>query len=253
MLAAGSLMNAILAPLLITAAFMIGMPQATGRVVVSVVQPGTPAQIAGFQPGDVVTAIQGQPIRTPNDFKEQIQFRLGQPTTFEVVRNGQPLGTLTLVPRPNPPLGEGAVGVAIQAQTAIVRYPIWPAFVLGVKAAALTFAAIWVGLYETVRGIIAPDFLGPVGIASVTGEVARLGAPSLLQFAAFLSINLAIINLIPFPALDGGRILFVLIEAVRGRRVDPQKEGVVHLIGMVILLTFIALISYRDLMNLPRM
>jgi len=252
-LGAGALMNAILAPLLLMVVFMIGSPTPNGKVEISMVQPGSPAASAGFQPGDVVSDIQGHPIHDLADFKDQVQFRLGQPTTFTVVRGGQSIGNLTVTPRENPPPGEGSVGVAIRDQLVTKQYPIWTALWLGLKGAALTFAAIWVGLFETIRGVVAPEFLGPVGIASVTGQVAQLGPAYLLQFAAFLSLNLAILNVLPFPALDGGRILFVLIEAVRGRRVDPQKEGFVHLIGMVILLTFIAVISYHDLLNMPRL
>jgi len=251
-LAAGSIMNAILAPLLLMTVFLIGMPTPDGRVELSVVQAGSPAEAAGLRPGDVVTAIQGQPIHSVNDFKDQVQFRLGQPTTFTVIRQ-QAAVDVTLTPRENPPPGEGAVGVAIHEQLVNRQYPVWTAFVLGLKQAVLTFVLIWVGLIQTIQGIVAPEFLGPVGIASVTGQVAQLGPSYLLQFAAFLSVNLAIINLLPFPALDGGRILFVLIEAVRGRRVDPRKEGFVHLIGMAILLMFIALISYHDLLNLPKL
>ena len=252
-LAAGSIMNAILAPLLLTAVFMIGAPAPTGRVQIDSVQPGSPAAGAGLQAKDVVTAIQGHPVSSVDDFKNQVQFRPGEPTTFTVVRDGQQPQTVTLTPRVNPPPNEGAMGVAIQDQLATRQYPIWTAFAKGVQGTVFTFVAIWAGLIETIRGIVAPDFLGPVGIASVTGQVAQLGVTYLLQFAAFLSVNLAIFNLIPFPALDGGRILFVGIEAVRGRRVDPRKEGLVHLIGMVILLTFVALISYHDLLNLPHL
>lgn len=251
-LAAGSLMNLLLAPLLLMAVFLIGMPTPTGTVLVSQVQADSPAAAAGFQPGDAVTQIQGHPIHTVQDFRDQAQFRPGQPTTFTVSRSGQTI-TLTLTPRQNPPPGQGAVGVAISDQLVTKQYPVWTAFALGVKEAAVTFGAIWIGLIQTIRGIIAPEFLGPVGIATVTGQVAQLGPQYLLQFAAFLSLNLAILNLVPFPALDGGRILFVGIEAVRGRRVDPQKEGLVHFIGMAILLFFIALISYHDLLNTPRL
>jgi regulator of sigma E protease len=129
------------------------------------------------------------------------------------------------------------------------QYPVWRAFGLGVKSSAYIFTAIWGGLFDTIRGVVAPDFVGPVGIATMTGQVAQTGAPNLLQFAAFLSINLAILNLLPFPALDGGRLLFVAIEAVRGRRIDPRKEGIVHFIGMAILLTFIVIISYHDILR----
>ena len=228
------------------------MPTPTGTVLISQVQPDSPAAAAGLQPVDAVTDIQGRAIHNVQDFRDQVQFRLGQPTVLTVLRKGQ-TSTLTLAPRANPPERHGSVGMAIPEQLVNKQYPIWTAFVLGVKEAAITFAAIWIGLIQTVRGIIAPEFLGPVGIAAVTGEVAHLGPQYLLRFAAFLSLNLAILNLMPFPALDGGRILFVGIEAIRGRRIDPRKEGVVHFIGMAILLLFIAFISYHDLLNMPRL
>ncbi len=252
-LAAGAGMNALLAPVLLTAVFMLGVPTPTGRVAIMKVQDGSPAQVAGLQPGDIVTEIQGHPIANPDDFRTQVSFRLGQPTTFLVVRDGKTIGPLTLEPRANPPQGQGAVGVAIDDETITKQYPLWSAFIDGVKGTATIFVAIWTGLYQTIRGIVAPEFLGPVGIAGVTGQVAALGPAALLQFAAFLSVNLAILNLLPFPALDGGRLLFVLIEAVRHKRVDPRTEGVVHFIGMVILLTFVVLISYHDLMNMPKL
>jgi regulator of sigma E protease len=251
-LAAGPIMNVVLAPLLLMVVFMLGMPTPTGKVQLNQVQADSPAAAAGLRQGDVVTDIEGHPIHSVQEFRDQVQFRLGQPTTFTYIRDGQ-TATATLTPRENPAPNQGSVGVSIQDQLATRQYPIWTAFALGVKESALTFAAIWVGLVQTVRGIIAPDFLGPVGIANVTGQVAQLGPQYLLEFAAFLSLNLAILNLIPFPALDGGRILFVGIEAVRGRRVDPRKEGIVHLIGMAILLLFVAVVSYHDILMMPRM
>lgn len=251
-LAAGSLMNAALAPVLLTVVFMLGMPTPTGTVLVSAVQPDSPAAAAGMQSGDAVTNVQGHAVHSVGEFREQVQFRLGQPTTFDVERDGQSL-TITVTPRENPPAGQGSVGVAIREQLATKQYPIWSAFWMGLQEAWHQFVLIWVGLIQTVRGAIAPEFLGPVGIANVTGEVAHLGPQALLEFAAFLSVNLAILNLLPVPALDGGRILFVIIEAVRGRRVDPRREGLAHFVGMVILLTFVVLITYHDLLNMPRL
>jgi len=251
-LAAGSLMNVALAPLLLMTVFLIGAPTPTGRVQISLVQPATPASDAGLQPGDVVTEVQGQRVHGAREFRDQVQFRLGRPTNFTIVRGGQTV-TLTLTPREHPPEGQGAIGIAIREELVNRQYPVWTAFWLGLKQAAGIFANIWLGLIEYIRGPAAADFVGPVGIATVTGQVAQLGPQYLLEFAAFLSLNLAIINLIPFPALDGGRILFVLIEAARGRRLDPRKEGFVHLIGMAILLLFIAVVSWHDLLSLPRL
>lgn len=97
-------------------------------------------------------------------------------------------------------------------------------------------------------GARSPQLTGPIGIAQLTGEVARSGVSSLVEFTALLSINLAILNILPIPALDGGRIFFVVLEWLRGgKRIAPEREGFVHLIGFVVLLTMIAIISYRDI------
>src|SRR5438270_2947500 len=150
-LAAGSVMNVALAPLLLMAVFMIGAPTPTGRVQVTQVLADSPAFAAGIQVGDVVTDIQGRPVRRLREFRDQVQFRLGQPTNFTVLRNGQSL-TLTLTPRENPPEGQGALGIAIRDEIVNKQYPAWTAFAYGVRDAAVTFGAIWVGLYQTIQG-----------------------------------------------------------------------------------------------------
>ena len=93
-----------------------------------------------------------------------------------------------------------------------------------------------------------PQLTGPIGIAELTGEMAKAGISPLLEFAALISINLAIINLFPFPGLDGGRLIFVALEWVRrGKRISPKREGLVHLIGFIILMLLIVVISYHDI------
>jgi regulator of sigma E protease len=100
-------------------------------------------------------------------------------------------------------------------------------------------------------GAAAPQLTGPVGIAQLTGEAAKAGISPLLEFTGFVSINLAIINLLPLPALDGGRIAFVLLEWVRrGKRVSPKTEGLVHLIGFAMLMALILLITYQDIIRI---
>jgi regulator of sigma E protease len=99
-----------------------------------------------------------------------------------------------------------------------------------------------------ITGAAAPEVVGPVGIAQMTGEVAQAGLSPLLEFAAFLSINLGILNLFPLPALDGGRIVFVILEKIRrGKRISPKTEGLVHLIGFVIFIVVMVAITYGDI------
>ena len=104
------------------------------------------------------------------------------------------------------------------------------------------------GIISMVIGAVPAQFTGPVGIARMTGEYASAGIGPLLEFAAFLSINLAIFNIFPLPALDGGRIAFVVLEWIRkGKRVAPKTEGLVHAVGFALLLAFFALVSFQDI------
>ena len=99
------------------------------------------------------------------------------------------------------------------------------------------------------KGQVSADLSGPIGVAVITGQVAEMGFIYLLQFAAILSINLGIINIIPFPALDGGRLLFVVIEKIRRKKIDEKIEGIAHNIGFILLMLLVAVITYRDIVN----
>ncbi len=105
-----------------------------------------------------------------------------------------------------------------------------------------------------VKGATSPQVAGPVGMAQMTGEVVKeAGWKSLIEFAALISINLAVINILPLPFLDGGRVMFVLVEVLRrGRRIAPQKEALVHFAGLVVIMTFVVVISYFDILRLIR-
>ena len=107
------------------------------------------------------------------------------------------------------------------------------------------------GIISTIIGTAPATVTGPVGIAQITGEVAKAGISPLLEFTAFLSINLAIINIFPLPALDGGRIAFDLLEWVRrGKRISAKTEGMVHFVGFAMIMAFILLITYQDIIRI---
>ena len=123
--------------------------------------------------------------------------------------------------------------------------------IMGVGACIETFVLFKNGIVSMIIGAVPAEVTGPVGIAQLTGEVAKAGISPLLEFAAFISINFGIINLFPLPALDGGRIAFVLLEAVRrGKRIAPKTEGLVHLIGFALLIVFFLAITYQDIMRI---
>ena len=119
---------------------------------------------------------------------------------------------------------------------------------MGVGSCVETFILFKNGIISMIIGAVPASVTGPVGIAQLTGEVAKAGFSPLLEFAAFLSINLAIINIFPLPALDGGRIFFVLLEWVRrGKRISPKREGLVHLIGFALIMLFFLAVTYQDI------
>lgn len=255
-LLAGSGMNILLAVVLFSAIGMIGVPAGdpTGYVEVAGVSPGSPAAEAGLRTGDLIVYVGNQRVTNIGQLQGIVTNFLDRQVTVTVQRNGTEID-YKITPRGTPPEGQGPMGVEITDQLETVRYNPIQAVSLGVQQTVrlfftiiASFAELFGQLFE--RGS-APQVAGPIGIAQVTGEVARTGEISnLLAFAALLSINLAILNLLPFPALDGGRLLFVVLEGLRGgRRIDPQKEGLIHLVGMVILLTLMVFISYFDLLR----
>lgn len=253
-LSAGSLMNFLLPLLLFSIAFMVPYDLVTGKVIVQEVAPDSPAAIAGIRPGDAILSVNRKPVNNGGDVHRYIQLNLGKPISLLVQHNDSTTENLQLIPRWRPPQGQGATGILITTSDATIirqRYPFWKAIPLGVGECIETFVLFKNGIVSMIIGTAPVAVTGPVGIAQLTGEVAQAGISPLLEFAAFLSINLAIINMFPLPALDGGRVAFVLLEWIRrGKRIMPKTERLVHLIGFTILMVFILAITYQDIMRI---
>ncbi len=251
-LGAGSVMMLLLPLLLLPAAYMIPMErylEGEGVQVVNVAQ-GSPAEEAGILPGDVIRSVDGQPIHNFDELKDIIDSNLGFEIGMLLLRDSTEV-EVTLVPRPNPPQGEGPVGVELSSITETRAYPPWKAIPLGLGQYGRMLVQMKDALASTVRGEEELAIIGPVGIAQLTGEVVKRGAYDLIRFTAFLSVMLAIVNILPIPALDGGRILFVVIEAIRrGKRISPKRESLIHLIGFTILIVVIGVVSYYDVMRI---
>ncbi len=250
-LSAGSLMN-FLAPLaLFTIAFMLPHNIVVGEVLVTEVAPNSPAAMAGIEDGNTILSINDKPVSNIGDLQRYIQLNLGKETEITVEHIDSTIESLSLVPRWRPPEGQGAIGVNVKTIDAItVRHsePVWRAVPLAISAYAENFVLFKNGILNVLIGSTPLQVVGPVGIAQITGEVAKAGLSPLLEFVAFLSINLGLINLFPLPALDGGRIVFVLIEkARRGKRVSPKTQGLVHLIGFALLIGVMIAITYSDI------
>ncbi|MBI4329035.1 MAG: RIP metalloprotease RseP [Chloroflexi bacterium] len=250
---AGSGMNILLAFLLFT--FVATLPYQTlaGTVVIVEVASGSPAEGAGLRLGDEIAAVDGRPISRTSELGKLVRERLEKVITLTVTRQGTPL-SVSLRPRSDPPVNQGPMGVVIGLKDPYAiteRLPLWEAPLAGFQQSVLVLALVQQEMGRWVAGQAEPQVSGPIGIAQMTGEVAKFGILPLLQFAGLLSLNLGILNILPIPALDGGRVLFLVLEVLRGgRRISPKKEAMVHLVGFAVLLSLILLVSYFDILRL---
>jgi regulator of sigma E protease len=245
-------MNFILPFLLLTIAFMIPHDTVTGSVSVAEVVSSSPAQNAGIVAGDKILEINGKTINNTADVSRYIQMYLGNEMDILLERADGSKKTVTVVPRWNPPEGEGSVGFAIRTENAAIvkqSFNPWKAFQKGTVEMLETMVLFKNGILSMFIGTsTTADLVGPVGIAQITGQVARAGISPLLEWTAFFSLNLAIINLLPLPALDGGRIIFVLLEWIRrGKKVSPETEGKIHFLGFALLIMLMIAITFQDI------
>lgn len=256
-LVAGVLMNFILAILAFAVVYSFsGIPKDTGQVKVVEVTSGSPAQVSGIIVGDIVSTVDGKGVTKVSEFVELVEAKKGKKIVVEIERNGE-VKKFTLSPRESPPEGEGPLGVTITA-TEIYYPPVLARPFIGIyygfREALFWGGTVIAGLIKIITDLFAgqapKDLAGPVGIFAITSEAARLGALPLINFIGILSVNLAILNIVPFPALDGGRLLFVFIEKILGRKVVPKVESVIHTIGMIILILLILAITARDIQRL---
>ncbi len=253
-LGGGILMNLILPFILISVAFMIPHDVVTGRVVVAEVQAGSPAALAGIKAGDTLLSLNGEPLSNAGDLSRNIQLNLGNQVAISVKHADLTTEEVRLTPRWKPPKGQGAIGTSSQTLDYTVTsqsYPFWEAIPVGVHSCLESLALYKNGIIEMIIGAVPFTPAGPVGIVQVTSEVAQAGTGPVLELAAFISIALAITQILPFPSLDGGRILFVLLEMVRrGKRVSTKVEERVHLIGFFLILAVAVLITYQDIIRI---
>jgi regulator of sigma E protease len=238
-------------------AFMIGMP----AVAVSDVTPGTPAMDAGFESGDVFLEVEGVKAETSGVIADIMRAKAGEPVEVLIKRGDETL-LLTVVPRVPGEYDsavEGPIGVGLMAAVGGERITRGPG-----EALVDSAASMWEIVSLTVRvpamlinGDITPSEARPVsviGISQIAGQAAEVSVSNsnlfpILNMIGFISVALGFTNLLPIPALDGGRIMFVIIEAVRGRRIEPEREGMVHIVGMLVLLGLMALLIVQDIVN----
>jgi regulator of sigma E protease len=249
----GMLMNLILPFILLAVAYMVPHNIVEGQVQVEEVAPGSPAEMAGLKAGDIIVGINNKPVKNLSDLNRYVQLNLGAEIAVSLVHADTTEETVELVPRWQPPEGQGPIGTrsgTVNAEIVSESLPFWEAIPVGARTCIETLILYKNGIVGMIIGTIPFVPAGPVGIVQVTGEVAHSGISPLLELAAFISIAIAITQIIPFPALDGGRILFVLLEWVRrGKRVSPRVEGIIHSIGFMVLLAIMVLITYQDIIR----
>jgi regulator of sigma E protease len=253
-LAAGSFMNAILPIIIFTILFMVPQDVKVGDVVVTEVSAQSPAATSGVQPGDIITRANDKAIENRSDLVRVTTMNRGSEMEWLINREGRE-EIIYVTPRMNPPEGEGATGVGIDLINVRIErefYPPWTALARSVSNTWQMLVLLKQEVFAWIGGQRSPELSGPIGIAQITGEVTREGGlRGWLVLAILFSINLAILNILPIPMLDGGRLVFVILEWLRrGKRVPPEKEGLVHLIGFVMLIGLIILISAKDIQRL---
>jgi regulator of sigma E protease len=263
---AGVVMNLLLAAVLLMAVNFFGLRigladnQATKaqdlKVQILSIADGSPAAQAGLAPLDELWGYKENDtiirFHTTQDVQQAVADHAGQPLKLEIGRGSSEFpAEKVITPRVNPPEGQGALGVSL-ALTGVVSYPWYEAIWRGISdAALLTVETVkgYYGLLKTlfVHGRLIADVSGPIGIASLTGQAARVGFNYLLQFVAMISINLAVLNIIPFPALDGGRALMLIIEKAKGSPVKKEVEGWINMVGFYLLIALMLYITYKDI------
>lgn len=262
-LIAGILFNILFAWVLFTGSFLVGVvnidPNGTGegKLFVTDVLKDSPAEIAGIKAGDVLISLADSKGVAENLSPESVRYFVGnsdgQEVTVSVERGGDFLD-LRAIPTKAITANEFVIGVSM-AEIIEMKLPIHKAIWEGLKTTIVVVKETAVGIVQFLGNIVMgngnfKDVAGPVGIAGIVGEASKFGFGYILSFAALISINLAIINLIPFPALDGGRLLFVAIETITRRPINTKFANILNLTGFVLLLLLMVLVTVSDIRKL---
>jgi len=262
-LSAGVLMNVLLAWLFFSFGSAVGVPQITDdkndKIPVSVISvlPDSPAEKAGFRFGDKILELRGDETslrpESEKDVRDFVDAYRGEEITL-VVQKGDKVREIRATPRVNFPEGEGPLGIAM-ARIMVKRAPWYLApveglMVLGRSVYATVYSLLLIVKELFVSGKTTAAVAGPIGIFLFAEDTRSLGLSFFLQFVGVLSVNLAILNFLPIPALDGGRALFLVLEKIRGKRIDPKIENFAHTIGFAFLVVIMVVVTYRDIVRI---
>ena len=241
----GVVMNFLLGWVLVSVIFYFGIPQA---VIITDVQADSPAGQAGIMANDRVLGF-----NTVDEFIGFVGQHKGEKITVKVDRFGEERD-FELIPRQNPPQDEGPLGVAL-VDAGQEKMGFFNSVTEGLKSSARIFAAVFTGIFNLIKTAVLgkaslEGIAGPVGIVKVTAQATQMGIIYLLQIVALISINLAALNVFPFPALDGGRILFLLVEKIKGSPLPKKFEQYANAVGFALLIILMLIITFKDVFRL---
>lgn len=238
--AAGAIMNFILAIILLSiVSFGTGMPTNTIEETLA----NSPAEKIGIQSGDIIIRINGQKITSWNSIVDKINASDPNKEIEIVVKRNKENITYTIQPMIED--GRTLIGIVPKYKKSVIS-----AIKGGFENTAMFLKLMFKFLGMVFQGKVSTkDLSGPVGVIHEVGVATKLGIYNLLYLLGFISINLGFFNLLPIPALDGSRIVFLLIELVRGKPIDPNKEGFVHFIGFILLISLMLIVTYRDIIK----
>ncbi len=252
-LVAGILGNFLLAWILISYLFTQGVPVPSNKVIIEKVVRGSPAYEAGLKKGDVVRAIifknKRIKVKNANEMVKIVNEYKGKKILLEIER-GKKKFSVKVVPRKNPPKGQGALGVIITSYET-KKYPWYEAPFKGLIESFKITQKVFTGIIKGILGFFTfkktnLQVTGPIGIAKITSEAVKFGRNAFLELLALLSLNLAVVNILPFPALDGGRAVMVIYEWISGKRINKDFEQKLNLIGFALLILLAIIISIQD-------
>lgn len=255
---AGVIGNFLLSWFIFTYLFTQGVPVPTNKILIEKITANSPAASVSLKPGDQIISIispeqKKTDLKKPEDLINLTKKYSGKKITLVVKRNGKTIN-FSITPRKNPPAGEGPLGVVITSFE-IKKYPLWQAPFYGLSDSVKITAKITGEIFRAIFNFITfqkqtIDVTGPIGIAKYSGEMMKFGINAYLEFLSLISLNLAVINILPFPALDGGRLLIVLYEGIRKKRINKDVEKNLNLIGFAILISLAILVSINDIVRL---
>ncbi|OGY28413.1 MAG: hypothetical protein A3F33_00190 [Candidatus Woykebacteria bacterium RIFCSPHIGHO2_12_FULL_43_10] len=248
---AGVTMNFLLAVIAFSIIYSVGGPVVSDRVLIEKVAADSPAAQAGLREGDFLIKLDGLKVNDPRRLGRIIKERAGQETEVIYEREGQEL-TTRVTPRKDPPVGQGPTGIQTISDVSIKSYPLWEAPIVGTTQAFRLTGEMVEGFGLMIADLVvkreAPEEVGGIiRIGYMTHKATEAGWQTVLMLVGLLSLNLAFLNILPLPALDGGRFVFVLFEGITRRRVPPRIEKIIHGSGMAFLLFLVLLITYNDL------